>query len=208
LGPGPPGCRRWRRLGRSWRWKCMSARRSRRSSSDSGELRRRRLSGRPSEVTQFVAGLQGPVRANAALVPGPTGPQLLVASASGASVARLRGRDQPDAESGNLPHLGIRARGEQLPQSSNRGGCVRRSPGATRRPGPRPSPAPHRGAARDRAPSARRGRAVTAWRSRVHVDPVRAAGRGRRAASHAGESRSAPISYLLEQSIERWQCLG
>ena len=30
---------------------------------DSGELRRQRLSGRASEVAQFVAGLAGPVRA-------------------------------------------------------------------------------------------------------------------------------------------------
>ena len=30
---------------------------------DSGELRRQRLSGRASEVTAFVAGLDGPVRA-------------------------------------------------------------------------------------------------------------------------------------------------
>src|SRR3954468_25112584 len=33
-GPGPQswGCRPWRRLGRSWRWMCMSAGPSRRSS--------------------------------------------------------------------------------------------------------------------------------------------------------------------------------
>jgi hypothetical protein len=38
---------------------------------ESGELRRQRLSGRASEVTEFVAGLPGPVRAT--YEAGPTG---------------------------------------------------------------------------------------------------------------------------------------